>query len=65
MACTHCTNGIVRRMERLEEMPFDHVFSTGRGEELCHATGAEVSFDGGGEFWNEYEDAEGGLHYGR
>lgn len=48
-------------MERrkLNEMPFDKVFDGVN----CHATGYEV-FDNG-EWWNEYEDSEGGLHYGR
>lgn len=52
--------------KQLEEMPFDRTFvidESGR-EESCHATGYEVSFDGV-DFWNEYEDSNGGLHYGR
>ncbi len=44
---------------KLAEMPFDHEFNN----ELCHATGYEVLLDG--EWWNEYEDSEGKLHYGR
>jgi hypothetical protein len=45
--------------ERLDVMPFDHEFNG----ELCHATGYEVFLHG--EWWNEYEDSEGELHYGR
>lgn len=47
----------------LEEIPFDKVFSTERGEELCHSTGLEVFMDC--EWWNEYIDSEGEFHYGR
>ena len=52
-------------MERiLEEMPFDKAFITDNGnEELCHATGKEVLIDG--QWWNEYRDNDGNLHYGR
>ena len=31
-------------------------------EELCHHTGYDVYIDG--TWWGEYEDSEGGLHYG-
>lgn len=48
---------------RLEEMPPDHAFQTANGEELCHATGYAVMLDG--EWWNEYVDQDGELHYGR
>lgn len=43
----------------LENMPMDKEF----GGELCHATGYEY-YDGK-EWWNEYIDADGNLHYGR
>lgn len=51
----------------LEHMPFDMMFDIGGGRrELCHATGIEVEFDYlPGDWWNEYVDSEGGLHYGR
>ena len=47
----------------LDYMPFDKLFPTDNGTELCHATGFEVIIDG--EWWNEYEDSDGELHYGR
>lgn len=47
------------KREWLPEMPFDMAFNN----ELCHATGYEV-FDGC-EWWNEYEDSDGNLYYGR
>ena len=47
----------------LGEMPYDHTFVTERGEELCHSTGYLVMMDN--EWWNEYVDSEGDLHYGR
>lgn len=47
----------------LDEMPFDKVFPVNGNEELCHSTGREVFQNG--EWWNEYEDSEGELHYGR
>ena len=47
----------------LETMPYDHVFWTSQGEELCHATGYEVCRNG--EWWNEYQDSDGEYHYGR
>lgn len=54
---------------RLETMPFDKRFDLdGGGEGLCHATGWEVC-DGDPEnpadWWEEYQDAEGNLYYGR
>ena len=54
----------------LEEMPFDKMFPVNGSEELCHATGREVCFDEAnsqepGNWWNEYEDSEGEMHYGR
>lgn len=48
----------------LEIMPFDHEFNG----ELCHATGYEVCKGdpkNPADWWNEYEDREGNLHYGR
>lgn len=49
--------------KELEEMPYDKGFyvvgEDGERYELCHATGFEV--DG----WNEYEDSNGEMHYGR
>lgn len=52
-------------MEReLDYMPFDMAFIMPDGnEEFCHATGIEVLIDG--EWWNEYVDHDGNLHYGR
>ena len=53
---------------RLEAMPFDKAFETENGAEMCHATGYEVC-DGNpenpGDWWNEYQDAEGNLYLGR
>lgn len=48
---------------KLEEMPFDKAFDVNGSAELCHATGLEVFLEG--EWWNEYIDSEGDLHYGR
>ena len=53
----------------LKTMPFDKAFVVENGnEELCHATGYEIC-DGNPEnqadWWNEYEDSEGNLYYGR
>ena len=42
-----------------DNLPMDKEF----GGELCHATGYE--WHDGKEWWNEYEDADGNLHYGR
>lgn len=52
-------------MERRELgfMPFDKMFDVDGNEEFCHATGYEVCIDG--EWWNEYEDRNGELRYGR
>ena len=47
---------------RLEDMPFDHVFSVDGNDELCQATGDEVLI--GGTWWNEYVDKFGEFHYG-
>lgn len=49
---------------RLEEMPFDKMFDG----EFCHATGYEVCLgdpDNLADWWEEFEDSEGNLHYGR
>lgn len=54
------------KKQRLQSMPFDKVFITESGnEELCHATGYEVQFPGSDDWWNEYIDSAGELHYGR
>lgn len=42
---------------------YDKRFPTENGSELCHSTGYEVFRNG--EWWNEYEDSAGDLHYGR
>ena len=52
----------------LSSMPYDKMFLTANGNELCHATGDEVCFGDpadGANWWNEYEDSEGNLYYGR
>ena len=46
---------------QLDEMPYDMSFDG--GFEYCHATGYEVYLDG--EWWYEYADEDGGIHYGR
>ena len=52
------------KAKQLDYMPFDMSFVMPDGnEELCHATGTEVLIDG--EWWNEYVDQDGNLHYGR
>lgn len=58
------------KIEReLKEMPFDKAFIVeGGNEELCHATGIEVCWGdpkNPADWWNEYEDSFGELHYGR
>lgn len=60
-------NTMVKEVERreLNQMPFDMVFDTENGEQLCHATGYEVKFSDDPGFWNEYEDEDGNLYYGR
>lgn len=54
---------------KLESMPFDKRFDlVDGGEGLCHATGYEVNWSNPEdytEWWNEYEDSEGNLYYGR
>ena len=50
----------------LDKQPFDHVFYIGKRQELCHSTGDEVRFSTyPDEWWNEYIDSDGNLHYGR
>jgi hypothetical protein len=55
----------------LDYMPFDKRFwLEGGNSELCHATGREVCFDDAdpedpSNWWVEYEDDYGDLHYGR
>lgn len=44
----------------LDFMPYDHTFNG----KSCHATGVEV-LDKNGDWWYEYEDADGVLYYGR
>ena len=48
----------------LPEMPFDKRFDG----ELCHATGFEECHGdpkNPADCWNEYEDSQGNIHYGR
>lgn len=57
-------------IRELDYMELDHCFYTANGQELCHCTGREVCFDGDdptkpGNWWVEYEDSNGDLHYGR
>lgn len=58
----------IKAKRKLRKMPFDKVFYTDNGRENCHATGYEVC-DGDihnpADWWNEYEDSECNLHYGR
>lgn len=51
----------------LDTMPFDKAFIVeGGNEELCHATGFAVAFDNEPDcWWNEHEDSNGNLYYGR
>jgi hypothetical protein len=46
---------------------FQKVFTTASGnEEFCHPTGLELQESPDiADHWYEYEDSEGGLHYGR
>lgn len=61
-------NAMNELRRELDTMPFDKVFITENGNELCHATGYEVC-DGNpknsADWWNEYTDSEGNLYYGR
>lgn len=47
----------------LAEMPFDKRFDVDGNSELCHSTGYEVLMDG--QWWVEYIDSNGNLHYVR
>ncbi len=56
----------VELRRRLDHMPFDRSFDG--GFTLCHATGYEVCFgnpNNHADWWNEYEDLDGNLEYGR
>lgn len=61
----------IAKERELEKMPFDKVFIDGRGREnLCHATGREVLFEGDEDhqmnWWNEYvHPFENEYYYGR
>jgi len=56
---------IIEVME-LEEMPYDMTFEVDGNREQCHATGRAVAFeDWPDEFWLEFVDRNGELHYGR
>lgn len=49
-------------------MPFDKAFSVNGNEMLCHCTGYEVNWDdpdNPSDWWNEYCDINGNVHYGR
>ena len=53
-------------VRQLDYMPFDKSFDG--GFTLCHATGYEVCFgnpNNPADWWNEYEDRDGNLEYGR
>ena len=53
---------------KLEIIPYDKVFFTDKGEELCHATGIEICTgnpDAPEDWRNEYIDSSGDYHYGR
>lgn len=52
------------KYRELFEVPFDKVFDVDGNQEMCHATGMEIQ-DSHGEWWNEYVDSNGDLHYGR
>lgn len=56
-------NEYIEDREELDEIPFDKVFNVDGNEEFCHATGYAVKIDG--EWWDEFEDRNGGVHYGR
>ena len=45
-------------------MPYDRLIYISETEtEMCHATGREVMIDS--EWWYEYMDSKGNLHYAR
>lgn len=54
-------DGVTYRIS--DEVVFDKVFPVNGNEELCHHTGFEKLMFG--QWWYEYEDSEGELHYGR
>lgn len=70
MSNTNTTTTPTEKRISLDHMPYDMKFDTPNGEELCHATGYAVQFNGETTpiglplFWNEYEDSEGNLYYG-
>lgn len=53
----------------LNEMPFDMEFYVDSNKkENCHATGRQINTvhpKSYGDWWNEYADSNGQLHYGR
>lgn len=54
--------GKILERRELDEIPFDKRFDN----ELCHATGYEVRLAWDTDnWWNEYVDRDGNLHYGR
>lgn len=56
----------IMQTRELSQVPFDKRVTLADGNsELAHATGIEVLFEGDDTWWNEYEDSEGNLHYGR
>lgn len=50
---------------------FDKTFTNDDGQQVtCHHTGYEVHFEGDfcgpyENWWNEYEDCDGNIYYGR
>ena len=51
---------------RFDVMPFDMSFDG--GFTICHVTGYEVCLgdpDNPADRWNEYEDIDGNIYYGR
>lgn len=65
-------NNFKEERRSLDHMPFDKRFEVdSQGHtELCHATGYEVCFEDddpmdAANWWNEYEDHEGNVYYGR
>jgi hypothetical protein len=55
---------IKMKTRKLNEMPYDKVFDG----ENCHATGYLVCLgdqNNPGDWWVEYVDSKGALHYGR
>ena len=61
-----------RYIKYLTKMPYDMTFYVddinGVIKENCHATGRQVNTvhpKSLGDWWNEYKDSSGNLHYGR